>query len=168
LIDKLQKQGISLGFSGCLKGCGRHYHNDLGMIGLRTSNYGIPERAVRLFLGALESPHPAPARMLYYVVPTRILPTLLDLIMEDFHYSRLPTFEQYSDQILRLYSDDFLRLWYMVRQRYNKTQLPYEAFFDPSGEERLISEITRLEGFPEAESLYDRMRILSHQLWDIQ
>jgi len=169
-LEKLKQHGISLGFSGCLKGCGRHYHSDLGLIGLRTSNYGHPERAVRLFLGAVESPVPTPARMLYYVVPTRKLTELLDLILEDFLHSKRDTFEQYAHQILHHYSDDFLRLWYMLRQYFSKEELPYETFFhtalEKEHEEKMIEKITTLEGFPQGENLYERMRLLSHILWD--
>jgi ferredoxin-nitrite reductase len=49
-MDKLKKHNISLGFSGCLKGCGRHYFTDMGMIGLRTNLYGATEKALRVFM----------------------------------------------------------------------------------------------------------------------
>jgi len=170
-LEKLKEHSISLGFSGCLKGCGRHYHSDLGLIGLRTSNYGGPERAVRIFLGAVEFPAPAPARMLYYVVPTRKLEHLLMLIIEDFTASGYETFEQYSNQVLRRYSTDFLQLWYMLRQKFSKDHLPYNAFFHTEinivHEQHLITQIRTLEGFPQEENLYDNIRILSHQLWDM-
>ncbi|WP_457602299.1 hypothetical protein, partial [Nitratifractor sp.] len=48
-MKRLESLGVSLGFSGCLKGCGRHYHSDLGLIGLRTNLYAETERAARIF-----------------------------------------------------------------------------------------------------------------------
>jgi len=167
-LQALRTHGISLGFSGCLKGCGRHYYSHLGLIGLRTSNYGCPERALRIFLGAVEHPSPTPARMLYYAVPVRAFEALVTVILEDYRYSGYTDFETFSHRILRYYSITLLQLWYMVRQYYPKSALPYEAFFKLTEEELLIADITALEDFPEAESLYDRMRILSHRLWDIQ
>ncbi len=169
-LQQLRQHGISLGFSGCLKGCGRHYHSDLGLIGLRTSNYGLPERAVRIFLGAVESPSPAPARMLYYVVPTRKLAQLLQLIIEDFEMSGYERFAQYSHHILRSYSAEFLQLWYMCRQRVPKEKLPYDLFFHAAVtetvEQRSITQLYSSMAFPQEQSLYDSIRILSHQLWD--
>ena len=169
-LQQLRQHGISLGFSGCLKGCGRHYHSDLGLIGLRTSNYGLPERAVRIFLGAVESPSPAPARMLYYVVPTRKLTQLLQLIIEDFEMSGYETFASYSQHLLRRYSAAFLQLWYMCRQRVPKEKLPYDLFFraavTETDEQQIITQLYRIMDFPQEQSLYDSIRILSHQLWD--
>jgi ferredoxin-nitrite reductase len=164
-LDRLERLGISLGFSGCLKGCGRHYHADLGIIGLRTNLYAETERAARLFLGALQSPDPAPARMLYYSVPLRRLGALLDTILEDFEGSGHESFESFSRRVLAPQSIEALQLWYLARQLWDLDGATREAF-RRADESAWLERVRRLPGFPSQEELYECVRELSHRVWD--
>ncbi|WP_456391850.1 hypothetical protein [Nitratifractor sp.] len=166
-LEALQKRGISLGFSGCLKGCGRHYHSDLGLIGLRTNLYGPTERAARIYLGALQAPDPAPGRLLYYSVPLRKLDDLLRVILEDFDAAGYSSFEAFSRNILSSYSVEFLQLWYLLRQL---SPLPYEilqGFYAAKEESALLKDLQALEEIPPAQDLYEKIKLLSHRLWDL-
>jgi len=164
-LKLLEKHGISLGLSGCLKGCGRHYHNDLGLIGLRTNLYGETERAVRLFVGATQSPVPAPGRMIYYSVPERMLTPLIETIVEDFVRSNSENFEAFSHDILRKYSVEFLQFWWIVRQLHELPEGVFDDFFR-SGEKWVLERIRREIVLPDFEALHDVIRELGHRLWD--
>ncbi len=166
-IEELQKRGISLGFSGCLKGCGRHYHSDLGLIGLRTNLYGPTERAARIYLGALQTPDPAPGRLLYYSVPLRKLSELLGVIMEDFDAAGYATFETFSRKVLNRYSVEFLQLWYLLRQLYTLPDEILRGFYAAKEESALLEDLQTHVEIPPAQDLYEKIKLLSHQLWDL-
>ncbi len=165
-IQRLTEHGISLGFSGCLKGCGRHYHSDIGLIGLRTNLYGETERAVRIFLGAVEAPDPAPARMIYYSVPERSLGGLFQAIIEDFERSGAETFEVFSQNVLNRYSVELLQAWYLVRQLFEIRDAIYQTFLSGDDEEKLWSALEMLPGFPSCDEHYEAIREMTHRLWD--
>jgi ferredoxin-nitrite reductase len=164
-VERLEKLGVSLGFSGCLKGCGRHYHADLGIIGLRTNLYGETERAVRIFLGALQAPDPAPGRMLYYSVPLRRLNDLIHTILDDFEASGRKNFEAFSREVLNRYTVEFLQLWYLLRQLYDLDEKWINLFLSVN-EKELLQQMEQLENFPSHEEIYEITRELSHRLWD--
>jgi len=164
-MDRLKDLGITLGFSGCLKGCGRHYHADIGLIGLRTNLYGPTERAARIFLGALQSPDPAPARMLYYSVPLRKLNRLIETILEDFQLSRLSSFEEFSREVLAIYPIEFLQIWYIIRQLYPFSPQSIE-FFLQHDHSLLIREIEVFEPNCFLGDLNKKIGELSHRVWD--
>ena len=164
-MKRLRDLGVSLGFSGCLKGCGRHYHSDLGLIGLRTNLYAETERAARVFLGALQAPQAAPGRMLYYSVPLRMLEELIHTILDDFEASALPAFEAFSRTVLSRYSVEFLQLWYLLRQLYDLDETWINLFLSVN-EEKLLQQMEQLENFPSHEEIYEITRELSHRLWD--
>ncbi|WP_292664199.1 hypothetical protein [Nitratifractor sp.] len=165
-LERMRTLGVSLGFSGCLKGCGRHVHSDLGLIGLRTNLYAETERAARVYLGALQAPDPAPARLLYYSVPLRSLDDLLRVILDDFEASGLESFESFSRNVLARYSIEFLQLWYLLRQLYPLGPESKRRFF--AGEEAgLLEEFRTLEAYPGTDELYEIVRRLSHRLWDL-
>jgi len=164
-MERLQHLGVSLGFSGCLKGCGRHYHSDLGLIGLRTNLYGETERAARIFLGAVQGPDPAPGRMLYYSVPLRMLSPLIHTILDDYEMSGQSSFETFSRKILNRYSVAFLQLWYLTRQLYTLPNTWIDLFL-AHDTEKLFSRIEQLEKFPTHPEIYEITRVLSHRLWD--
>ena len=164
-MERLNRLGVSLGFSGCLKGCGRHYHSDLGLIGLRTNLYGETERAARVFLGAIESPAPSPGRMLYYSVPLRMLDDLIHTILDDYEASGLASFEEFSREVLAQYSIELLQLWYILRQLYDLDETMKKGFRKGS-EEKLLRNFKKLDKYPVSDELYEIVRELSHRLWD--
>jgi len=50
-LERLKTLNVSLGYSGCLKGCGKHQHVDIGLVGLRTAIFGPTQKSVRFFIG---------------------------------------------------------------------------------------------------------------------
>ncbi len=171
-LKKFRKHNISIGFSGCLKGCGRHYFTDMGLIGLRTNLYGETEKALRVFLGAVESPEVVPSRMLYYSVPLREITSLFDVILDDFERSTLNNFETFSYKVLNHHDIEFLQLWYIARQLYLLDECIFVLFFDTSktqeSEIKIFSYIKEMSQQFECESYASLTRELSHLLWDQQ
>ncbi len=165
-LSILTEKGISVGFSGCLKGCGRHHHSDLGLVGLRSNAFGPTERALRIFLGALQAPDPAPARLLFYAVPERAIARLFEVIAEDFDHSGYPKFEDFSRHVLSRYSEETLMLWYLLRQLDETTEVTGKLFF--AGEEKALREALKtLPSYPkERLGTQEVISALSHQLWD--
>jgi ferredoxin-nitrite reductase len=169
-IDDFKTHQISLGFSGCLKGCGRHYHSDIGLIGLRTNLYGETEKAFRIFLGATQSPVAVSSRMLYYSVPLRCSQSLFDVILEDFKLSRYTSFASFSHAVLNRYEIEFLQLWYLFRQSNTAESLLLLNLFLNTSERtksiELFTEIRRVTDQKEIIAYNELTKILSHQLWD--
>jgi ferredoxin-nitrite reductase len=165
-LSILTEHGLSVGFSGCLKGCGRHHHHDLGLVGLRSNAYGPTERALRIFIGAVQSPRPAPARLLFYAVPERSVAPLFEVIVEDFRRSALPDFESFSREVLWRYSSETLMIWYLLRVT-GAIPPPLSMRFGSLGDAELRAELSAL---PELHDLpaetSDLISTLSHRLWD--
>ncbi|WP_292655332.1 nitrite/sulfite reductase [Nitratifractor sp.] len=165
-LSILTEKGISVGFSGCLKGCGRHHHSDLGLVGLRSNAFGPTERALRVFVGAREAPDPAPARLLFYAVPERSIARLFEVIAEDFDRSGYPRFEDLSRHVLSRYSEETLMLWYLLRQLDEITEKEQKLFFD--GEEDTLREKLKSLSLccKMIQEMQELISALSHRLWN--
>lgn len=114
-LDKVVKHNIHVGFSGCLKGCGKHQHADIGVVGLRTSMYGSLEKAARVFLGGEHTFGKAVAKQLFFLIPLDELEQFLNLVFQEYERSGYKDFESFSKEILNGYSSDFLSLWFLVK-----------------------------------------------------
>ncbi len=162
--DLIEKYHIRVGFSGCLKGCGRHMHADIGLVGLRTNLFGPVQKAARVFLGALWSGEAAaPARLLYYVVPLEHLDALVRAIIAEYIASGEADFERFSRNVLRKYREPFLTLWFLA-----KLYLREEIVLGES-EASLYAQLREHPGFPQLQDDADYMetiRTLMHALWD--
>jgi len=171
-LKKFKKYNISIGFSGCLKGCGRHYFADIGLIGLRTNLYGETEKALRVFMGAVESPEVMPSRMLYYSVPLRKITSLFDVIFDDFERSIFNDFEIFSYNILNRHDIEFLQLWYIARQLFAIELSMLELFFNTleteENEAKIFAYLKKTVNCSECETHASLTRQLSHLLWDQQ
>ena len=113
-LDAIQKNQIQVGFSGCAKGCGRHHHSDIGLIGLKTNNFGDTDGGARVFIGAQHSLGLSTGRMLYSMVPFVHLKETLSLIISIYEKSGYSNFEEYTKDILNQFSSGFLSLWYLA------------------------------------------------------
>jgi len=113
-LDKIQKYAINIGFSGCAKGCGRHRHTDIGLIGLKTNHFGDTEGGARIFLGAVHIDNPATNRMIFSMVPFVHLHKTVSLIINMFEQSEYMDFEKFSRNILDKFSEEFLSLWVLA------------------------------------------------------
>ncbi len=162
-IERLKRLKIKVRFSGCLKGCGRHYHSDIGLIGLRTNLYAPTERAFRVFIGAIYDSSPAPARMLYYSVPKRCFNELLGVILDDFEASKSESFLEFS-KILNSYQIEVLQLWFLARIVFGLSKETKEIFFKKDEKELLNALSKEID----LSDLTEAIRDLSHKAWDLK
>ena len=114
-LEKINKYGIKVGYSGCLKGCGRHYFSDIGLVGIRTNLYGKLEQGVRLFLGGLYTNGQSGARLIYWAVPLRVLNCVINIIIEEFEASGFSDFEEFSREVLAKFESEFLAFWFLAK-----------------------------------------------------
>ena len=112
-LAKIDEHQIQIGFSGCAKGCGRHYHTDIGLIGLKTNNFGDTDGGARVLLGAVHTKGATTSRMIYSMVPFVHLNELLSLVIAIYEKSGYKDFEEYSHRVLNRFSEEFLALWYL-------------------------------------------------------
>jgi ferredoxin-nitrite reductase len=113
-LTKIAEHGITVGFSGCIKGCGRHRHTDIGLVGLKTNNFGDTDGGARVFIGAVHTTGQSIGRMLFSMVPLVHLHKTLELIIDIFEQSGYSNFEEFSDAILNKFSEEFLALWVLA------------------------------------------------------
>jgi ferredoxin-nitrite reductase len=120
-LEMIYKNRIKIGFSGCAKGCGRHRHTDIGLIGLKTNNFGDTDGGARIFIGAEHDTGQSVARQLFSMVPYVHLEETMRLIIELFEKSGYQNFQLYAHHILRHYSEDFLALWHAYNLKHKTT-----------------------------------------------
>ena len=114
-LELIQKYNIMVGFSSCIKGCGKHQHCDIGLIGMKTSAFGRPEHAARVYLGGEHTFGLNVARYLNISVPKESLNSFLEVIIREFEHSGYSDFEDFSKEVLNTYSADFLCLWFLAK-----------------------------------------------------
>ncbi|BDY12306.1 nitrite/sulfite reductase [Hydrogenimonas cancrithermarum] len=134
-LEKCRRLGISLGFSGCLKGCARHAFSDIGLVGIRTKLFAEEvERGVRLYLGSEYTHGKRAARLILYSVPMRHLNAMIDLIADLFAQSGYRDFEDFSKEILNRYSEPALAFWLLLNH-YRRHVLKENDLLLPEGME---------------------------------
>ena len=114
-LKRLEKLNVTLGYSGCLKGCGRHQHVDIGLVGLRTGSLGPTQKSIRLFLGGEYTDGKRVARLILMAVPLHGLEHFIDTVLDEFEQSGYEDFEQFSKEVLNHFSADFLALWFLAK-----------------------------------------------------
>ncbi len=119
-LERIQKHRLLVGFSGCLKGCAKHEHSDIGIVGLRSSIYGTTQKTARIYLGAEYSLGRATAKFVFMAVPLVGLKELLNLIIDEFENSIYDDFEEFSHNILNKLSANFLALWFLGKMETKK------------------------------------------------
>ncbi|MEA3370912.1 MAG: nitrite/sulfite reductase [Campylobacterota bacterium] len=128
-LELIEKHNIIVGFSGCIKGCGKHEHCDIGLLGMGTGSYGTYKEAAKIFLGGEHTFGHSMARYLNLLVPKEELSSFLKVIIEEFEQSEYDEFEVFSTEILNTYSADFLSLWFLA-----KLSTKSEALLQKNGE----------------------------------
>lgn len=171
-LDKINKHRIQVGFSGCAKGCGRHRHTDIGLIGLKTNNFGDTEGGARVFIGALHSEGKSVGRQLFSMVPFVHLNSVVSLAITLFELSGYKDFEEYSLKVLNNYSEEFLSLWFLANLETNQTlplkELSKIGSFDDE-KELLKKEFSALDFLEHVdEDFYNSVSYLSKKLWTIE
>ncbi len=174
-LDRLEKLGISVGYSGCLKGCGRHQHADIGLIGLRTAVYGPTQKSARLFLGGQYTDGKATARLILMAVPLHGINDMIHVILDEFEQSGYLDFEAFSKHILNHFSTDFLALWFLTKCYTQKrdalkisksTSLPHSTREEQQIIERYFSELDLRH--EEKQPFYGGIQEISQRLWGEQ
>ena len=163
-LEKINRYKIKIGYSGCLKGCGRHYFSDIGFVGIRTNLYGKLEFGVRLFLGGLYSSGESGARLIYWAVPLRALNSVLAVIIEEFELSGLSDFETFSKEVLAQFESEFLAFWFLAKLYTKKkyTLKEPEAFNNLlEGKSAIVSELK--DG---SNRLYESIKELEHRVYN--
>ena len=175
-LEKIHEHRIEIGFSGCAKGCGRHRHTDIGLIGLKTNNFGATDGGVRVFIGAEHTTGASAGRTLFSMVPLEHLHGVVSLIIAMYEESGFIDFEEYSAQVLNLFSEEFLSMWFLANIQTHQMLklLPSESL--PSEKQDFVYENALLEkyfkgaGFLELidDSFFEAVSILSKELWTIK
>ncbi|WP_281950876.1 hypothetical protein [Nitrosophilus kaiyonis] len=122
ILKEINRYRIKVGYSGCLKGCGRHILADIGFVGIRTNLFGKVERGVRLYLGGLYTKGEIPARLIFWAVPLRKLNDVLKIIIDDFKNSGYKRFEEYSKNILLKFNEQEIAYMILSKLRNEKIE----------------------------------------------
>ncbi|MFA6192092.1 MAG: nitrite/sulfite reductase [Sulfurimonas sp.] len=175
-LELISKHRIEVGFSGCAKGCGRHHHTDIGLIGLKTNNFGDTEGGARVFIGAEHSNGASVGRMLFSMVPLVHLHSLLTLIIITYELSGFKDFEKFSKHVLNTYSEEFLGMWFLanIQTKQSLKLMPNETIYK-SEKEKFENEKELLQNlFPQLEfldmiddSFFKATSALSKKLWTV-
>ena len=156
-LDKIQKNKILIGFSGCLRGCAKHEHSDIGLVGLKSNYLGTREKTARVYLGAQYTHGKALARRVFNTIPLHSLKEFLALIIDEYEYSSYNTFEEFSNSVLNRYSIEFLNVWFLAKFKTKK-----EVYLEHFDEEKLIE--NNFEDIKYS-NIQESIKELSKQLW---
>ena len=176
-LEKIAEHRIQIGISGCGKGCGRHQHCDIGLIGLRTNNFGNTDKGARIYLGAEHSAGISVGRELFEMVPLEHIRSVIDLIIHEYERSGCDTFESFSESILNRYSVEFIALWLLAKLECGSAIALYEVEKRENIAEEdqfLLEKELFFQYFPKAsfvllieENLNEAIRQLSKKLWSV-
>jgi len=168
-LELIEKHSIYVGFSGCAKGCGRHRHTDIGLIGLKTNNFGGTEGGCRIFIGAEHFYGKSIARELFAMVPFVHLESVVTLIITMYEFSGYSDFQTYSKEILNNYSEQFLSIWHLANIESKQTiPLPKQTqSMNQEDEKRLL-----MDNFKDFELTEDDFKktisLKVKELWTIE
>jgi len=163
-LEKIEQYQIQVGFSGCLKGCGRHHHCDIGLVGLRTNLFGQTQKAARVFLGGQYSTGESVARLIFPSVPLPHLATLLEKIIHAYEESGEQDFERFTALYLNPHSTFFVMLWFLAQLYLNKSPK-----LEQQSEAKLYQKLLACEDFPvyeDDENYLQSIKTMMHALWD--
>ncbi len=171
-LEKIKEHNIQVGFSGCAKGCGRHRHTDIGLIGLKTNNFGDTEGGARVFIGAEHSDGDSVGRMLFSMVPFIHLEKTLNILISIYEQSDYKIFEEFCKNILNKYSEDFLAIWILANY-HTKQTLSLKKYNEPLGfEEEKALLLKSFAGLPYLELIESdftkSVSSLAKDLWTVE
>lgn len=112
--DILAEHDIKVGFSGCLKGCGRHKHADIGIVGLRNSKFGKNDRSARIFLGCEYTKGRRPAEVVFRTIPVDEMRTMIELLIDEYKKSGESDFEAFTANVLNRFEESFVELFFLA------------------------------------------------------
>ncbi len=171
-LKKIKQHNIQVGFSGCAKGCGRHRHTDIGLIGLKTNHFGDTEGGARVFIGAEHSNGTSVARMLFSMVPFVHLNETLTILISMYEQSDYTIFELFAKNILNTYSEEFLSIWILANFHTKQTLTLSKHDKAPSFEEEKALLLKSFSKLPYQELITtDFTKIISalaKELWTVE
>ena len=168
-LERLYKHHIRVGFSGCAKGCGRHRHTDIGLIGLKTNHFGATDGGARIFLGALHNSGTAVGRQIFALVPFEHLHSVVSLMITLFEAYEYQSFERYAKEVLHKFSEHFIALWHLYNLK-NHQSLPLPLVAKPlSSAWEKEALVKHFEGVEFVDDRMDKtVSQLSKELWTIE
>lgn len=161
-LEKIQKNKILVGFSGCLRGCAKHEHSDIGLVGLKSNYLGNREKTARIYLGGLYTEGKALARRVFNTIPLTNLKEILEIIIEEYEESTYTTFESFSENVLNKYSIEFLNLWVLAKFKTKK-----KVYLNSFDEKDILHKyFGDLESIQNCNNDFDSaIKLLSKELW---
>jgi ferredoxin-nitrite reductase len=167
-LEKIYSHKIKVGFSGCVKGCGRHRHVDIGLIGLKTNNFGDTDGGAKVFIGAEHDIGKNVARELFAMVPFVHLKDTLSLVIKLYEKSGYKNFQLYANNILNNYSQEFISLWHLLNIKTKQTltlnKIDYQE--DIEFEKKLLHD--SFADFKLNDSFKNTISTISKELWTIE
>ncbi|WP_353661429.1 nitrite/sulfite reductase [Hydrogenimonas sp. SS33] len=143
-VEKLVEHDIKVGFSGCMKGCGRHKHTDIGIVGLRNAKFGRNDQSARIFLGYESAQSKKTGEVVFRTVPAEELNTVVSLLIEVYEESGIAGFERFTHEVLNRFDEAFLEFFFLARRATGR-KIP----LDPKEEPRTLAESFGGEDFVE-------------------
>jgi ferredoxin-nitrite reductase len=162
-LEKIEEHNLLVGFSGCLKGCAKHEHSDIGLVGLKSNTYGQREKTARVYIGALYTHGERTAKRVFNAVPINSLKEILEIIIDEYENSGYKTFEDFSKNVLHYHSDSFLNIWFLA-----KYHTKSKVYIDSENSMNLLSTYFINEKFMECieDNFEKAIKYLSKELWD--
>ncbi len=141
--ERLLEHDIKIGFSGCMKGCGRHKHADIGIVGLRNSKFGRNDRSARIFLGCEYTEGKRTAEVVFRTIPVDEMRGIVSLLVDAFEESGLEDFESFTAQVLNRFEESFVEFFFLARLRSGRSveldpSRPPEVLARAFGEDRWV------------------------------
>ncbi len=161
-LESLARHDIRVGFSGCLKGCGRHHHTDIGLVGVRTNIYGKTEPAARVFVGGEYTIRGVPARLLLPSVPKHALRSVIETIVALYEASGESDFEYFSRNLLNRYEEGCATLWIVASHLLQKPIAP-----PSSGDERKCFDYFKQMGVVREEKEASCLEAAKRLMWEM-
>jgi hypothetical protein len=127
--------------------------------------FGPTQKALRVFIGATQSPKPTPARLLYYAVPINRVELLFKDIINEYKLKDYKDFNEFNNHLLQ-FEIETLQLWFILRGLIKLDNNLVELFHSDNSNDRLIEALKKLDIYPKDKELYEAINILSHKLWD--
>ena len=164
-LERPRTFNVSVGYSGCLKGCGKHQHVDIGLVGLRTAIFGPTQKSLRFFIGGQYTYGKASARLILYAVPLHGLNDLIHVVLNEFVQSEYSDFEYFSQEVLNRFSTNFLALWFLSKLYFSETTPLKVLRSDPATNHSIEEEKQLIESaFPKLELSNDQDTIFHKEI----
>jgi len=114
--ERLARHDIKVGFSGCMKGCGRHKHADIGIVGLRNSKFGKEDKSARIFLGCEYTEGKRPAEVVFRTIPVGEMNRMVTLLIDEYEASGQEDFEAFTANVLNRFEESFIEFFFLAKR----------------------------------------------------